>query len=59
VEPTGAETHITARLGEHEITIVSKSRLNARPGDTITVSLTSDQAHLFDAASGRRLAAVN
>ena len=55
VEPTGAETHITARLGEHEVTIVSKSRLDARPGETIDISLASDRSHLFDTGTGRRL----
>jgi multiple sugar transport system ATP-binding protein len=55
VEPTGSETHVTARVAGHEITIVSKERLSVSPGQQISVSLISDRAHLFDAQSGRRL----
>jgi multiple sugar transport system ATP-binding protein len=55
VEPTGAETHVTARLGGHEFTIVSKSRLNIAPGDTLPISLTEENSHLFEVASGRRI----
>ena len=55
VEPTGAETHVTARLGGHEITIVSKSRLDARPGDVLPISLVSERSHLFEASTGRRI----
>jgi multiple sugar transport system ATP-binding protein len=55
VEPTGSETHVTARLAGHEITIVSKARLKIRPGQQIAVNLASDRAHFFDGASGNRL----
>jgi multiple sugar transport system ATP-binding protein len=56
VEPTGSETHVTARLARHEITIVSKERLDIRPGIQLMVSLASEHAHLFDRASGVRIA---
>jgi multiple sugar transport system ATP-binding protein len=56
VEPTGSETHVTARLARHEITIVSKERLDIRPGSQLLVSLESEHAHLFDRASGVRIA---
>jgi multiple sugar transport system ATP-binding protein len=55
VEPTGAETHVTVRLGGHELVMVSRSRLDARPGDIIAVSLAADRAHIFDSATGSRL----
>jgi len=55
VEPTGSETHVTARLAGHEITIVSKERLNIEPGQQIMVGLVSDRAHVFEGESGRRL----
>jgi multiple sugar transport system ATP-binding protein len=55
VEPTGAETHVTARLGGHEITIVSKRRLDTKPGDVLPISLTSEHSHLFEASTGRRI----
>jgi multiple sugar transport system ATP-binding protein len=55
VEPTGAETHVTASLGGHELTIVSKSRLALAPGQTISVSFVAEHAHVFDAASGLRV----
>jgi multiple sugar transport system ATP-binding protein len=54
VEPTGSETHITARLAGHEITIVSKERLAVRPAEQLAVNLMSERRHLFD-ASGRRI----
>jgi len=55
VEPTGADTHITARLFEHEITIISKDRLSTKPGEKLLISLASERAHVFDSATGRRL----
>ncbi|OQP87479.1 sugar ABC transporter ATP-binding protein [Rhizobium rhizosphaerae] len=58
VEPTGSETHVTARLAEHEITLVSKARLTLAPGDAIGLSFSPDKHHLFDAATGNRLAAA-
>jgi multiple sugar transport system ATP-binding protein len=56
VEPTGSETHVTARLARHEITIVSKERLEIQPGSQLMVSLASEHAHLFHRASGGRIA---
>jgi multiple sugar transport system ATP-binding protein len=55
VEPTGAETHVTALLSGHEITIVSKERLSVTPGETLMIGLSSPRAHIFDRASGQRL----
>ncbi|WFS03634.1 ABC transporter ATP-binding protein [Rhizobium tumorigenes] len=55
VEPTGSETHITARLAGHELTIISKDRLSTRPGEQLLVDLGSPRAHAFDTASGARV----
>ena len=55
VEPTGSETHLTARLAGQEIMIVSKERLTVRPGDQISIGLASDRAHFFDGQTGSRL----
>jgi multiple sugar transport system ATP-binding protein len=57
VEPTGAETLITARLGKQEIAISVKDRLQIKPGDQLPISLTPERAHLFDAETGHRLQA--
>jgi multiple sugar transport system ATP-binding protein len=55
VEPTGSETHITARLAGHELTIVSKERLGVEPGEQLMISLSTPRAHVFDSASGKRV----
>jgi multiple sugar transport system ATP-binding protein len=55
VEPTGAETLITAQLDTQEIAISVRDRLQVKPGDQLPISLTCDRAHLFDAQTGQRL----
>jgi multiple sugar transport system ATP-binding protein len=55
VEPTGSETHVTARLAGHELTIISKERLSIRPGEQLLVGLGSTKAHAFDTATGARV----
>jgi multiple sugar transport system ATP-binding protein len=55
VEPTGAETLITARLGTQKIAISAKDRLLVKPGDRLPIRLTSERAHLFDVEAGLRL----
>jgi multiple sugar transport system ATP-binding protein len=57
VEPTGADTQIYCRLLEQEVTATIRDRTTVRPGDRITLVPDSARAHLFDAASGKRLAA--
>src|SRR5690606_39845570 len=55
VEPTGAESHIVALLGETQVSCVFRERLLLHPGERLQVSLDPGATHLFDAATGRRL----
>ena len=56
VEPTGSETQVLARFAGHDIVGVFRERIGAKPGETIRISPDTAVAHLFDAASGARLA---
>ncbi|MDQ7733072.1 sn-glycerol-3-phosphate ABC transporter ATP-binding protein UgpC [Halomonas sp. SpR1] len=56
VEPTGAEIHVVAKLGDQHITIVFRERHQVKPGDTIHLAINVNKNHLFDAASGERIA---
>ncbi|MBB3329514.1 multiple sugar transport system ATP-binding protein [Halomonas campaniensis] len=56
VEPTGAEIHVVARLGDQHVTVVFRERHDVHPGDTIHLGLNLEKVHLFDADSGERLA---
>lgn len=55
-EPTGAETHLLVRLGDDEVLLVCRQRLSARPGDSVHVMPQTEQTHLFDKESGKRIA---
>jgi multiple sugar transport system ATP-binding protein len=57
VEPTGADTFVACRHGTRELAVVFRDRHAFAPGSTIHLQPDIDRAHLFDAASGRRLAA--
>ncbi len=54
-EPTGAELHLTLRLGADRLVAVTRDRLTLRPGDTVLVQLDPAAAHYFDAVTGQRL----
>ncbi|MGQ0611110.1 MAG: ABC transporter ATP-binding protein [Paracoccaceae bacterium] len=56
VEPTGSETHVLARTGTQEIVAVFRERHGFRPGDKITLAPDPALMHLFDQASGQRIA---
>jgi multiple sugar transport system ATP-binding protein len=56
VEPTGADTQVFAKIGGVEVTAVFRERMDFKPGERITLSPDVARAHLFDAASGARLA---
>ncbi|MDB2406996.1 sn-glycerol-3-phosphate ABC transporter ATP-binding protein UgpC [Jannaschia sp.] len=57
VEPTGSETHIIARMGDRDVTAVTRERPGVRPGETIHLTPVPGRVHLFDAKTGARLSA--
>jgi multiple sugar transport system ATP-binding protein len=57
VEPTGADTFVACRHGQTELAVVFHDRHAFAPGSTIHLLPDLTRAHLFDAGSGRRLAA--
>ena len=57
VEPTGAETELLVQAGESQIVLVTHGRPQVKPGDRIGLSVDPAMVHVFDQASGQRLAA--
>jgi multiple sugar transport system ATP-binding protein len=57
VEPTGADTLVSCRRGDTDVLVVFRERHAFEPGRTIRVMPDVNRAHLFDAATGQRLAA--
>lgn len=55
VEPMGAETELLVKVQEQAFTVVTHGRSRAGPGDRVLLAPQPEHAHLFDAASGRRL----
>jgi multiple sugar transport system ATP-binding protein len=56
VEPTGSETHVVLRAGGREVVAMFRDRVGFRPGDSLTFAPDAEKVHLFDRASGVRLA---
>jgi multiple sugar transport system ATP-binding protein len=56
VEPTGSETLIQANLGQDRIAALLRERIEAFPGDTMWLKPKPGTSHLFEAASGKRVA---
>ena len=57
VEPTGADTQVFSKIAGVEVTTVFRERHEFKPGERIRLKPDAARAHLFDAASGMRLAA--
>ena len=57
VEPTGADTQLYCRFDGRDVTATIRDRADCRPGDRIHLAPDPARAHVFDAASGKRLAA--
>ena len=57
VEPTGADTFVACRHQGTEVSVVFHERHSFAPGSTIHLQPDLGRAHLFDAGSGKRLAA--
>ena len=55
VEPTGAETELLLQVGEAQFVVVIHGRTAARPDETVYLAIDADKAHVFDAATGKRL----
>jgi multiple sugar transport system ATP-binding protein len=56
IEPTGSETHVILRHSGRDITAVFRNRVTFAPGATITLAPDAAASHLFDKATGRRMA---
>jgi multiple sugar transport system ATP-binding protein len=57
VEPTGAETLVVARFAGNEIMGAFRERITTQPGQMLKIRPEGNSVHLFDADSGRRIAA--
>jgi len=57
VEPTGADTLVACRHADHDLSVVFRERHAFTPDSTIHLQPDIGRAHLFDAATGQRLAA--
>lgn len=56
IEPTGSETQAFMKLGNNPLVGVFRERIALRPGERLGIRLDPGKAHLFDKASGQRLA---
>jgi multiple sugar transport system ATP-binding protein len=57
IEPTGSETQVVLRAGGQDLIAVFRDRLAVKPGETVPIAPTLENAHLFDGETGKRLAA--
>jgi multiple sugar transport system ATP-binding protein len=55
VEPTGADTQLYCEFGGTDLNVILRDRTPTRAGDRVYLQADLSQAHLFDAASGRRI----
>jgi len=55
IEPMGAETELLVKIGDTSLTVMTRGRSNAGPGERIFLAPQASQVHLFDAASGLRI----
>jgi multiple sugar transport system ATP-binding protein len=56
VEPTGAEVHLSLRLGSQTIVAALREGPTAGPGDTLNLLPNIERVHIFEAATGDRIA---
>jgi multiple sugar transport system ATP-binding protein len=57
VEPTGADTQLYCKLDGKDFTAVVRDRTSVHPGERVMLEPDLAKTHLFDASTGRRLAA--
>src|SRR5438067_404932 len=55
VEPMGHETELLVRINDIDLIVVMQGRSAHAPGERIFLAPQAANAHLFDAASGRRI----
>jgi multiple sugar transport system ATP-binding protein len=55
VEPMGAETELLLKVADQTLVIITHGRAAVGPGEKIFISPQAEHAHLFDAASGKRI----
>jgi len=53
VEPTGAETHVVAKLGSVDVTLVLRDRIELQPGQEVALAPDPRKLHLFSASGTR------
>jgi multiple sugar transport system ATP-binding protein len=58
IEPTGAETQVTAKLGSDHLIATVRERLDLTAGDTLAIAPDVGKLHLFDAKTEKRLVLV-
>ncbi len=56
VEPTGSETQVNVKNGQHEFVCLFRERIRPRPGEMIRISPMAQHIHLFDVETGQRVA---
>ncbi|MEP6657787.1 MAG: sn-glycerol-3-phosphate ABC transporter ATP-binding protein UgpC [Betaproteobacteria bacterium] len=57
VEPTGAETEFVIKVGEAQVDLRTHGRPSVNPGDKVGLAIDPMNVHVFDQATGQRLAA--
>jgi multiple sugar transport system ATP-binding protein len=57
VEPTGADTQLYCRFRDQDVNVVLRDRTSVTAGQRIALRPELARSHLFDASTGRRLAA--
>jgi len=55
VEPTGAETELLVQVGEAKLVLAVHGRVDAGPDDIVRLAIESENVHLFDRQTGRRM----
>jgi multiple sugar transport system ATP-binding protein len=56
VEPTGSETELVVKVGEAQLVVEARGRATVKPGDKVAFAVDPANVHLFDRATGARLA---
>jgi multiple sugar transport system ATP-binding protein len=57
IEPTGAETELLIQAGQAQLILVTHGRPAVNPGDRVGLAVAPGKVHVFDQASGNRIAA--